>query len=227
MEVYIPSSVIPLVIGKSGIAIEHMRKLSYAKISIHDEMVNFNDKRLISFEGDCLSIPQAFNLFMQRILVLYPRIGWVYEDSHRMANLTDSLQDPSALIRSDSYSKVLVMALNPKLLSEEEIEDPTAVLYARTCTFISRRSIAGGNTMLSFLLPNKRVGSIIGSSGNTINQIRTTTGTQISVRKHVRGIEERRVDVTGTLENVYSACGLILNQLHENSEELYVCCQTE
>ncbi|KAK8815976.1 hypothetical protein WA538_005095, partial [Blastocystis sp. DL] len=209
MEVYIPSSVIPLVIGKSGIAIEHMRKLSYAKISIHDEMVNFNDKRLISFEGDCLSIPQAFNLFMQRILVLYPRIGWVYEDSHRMANLTDSLQDPSALIRSDSYSKALVMALNPKLLSEEEIEDPTAVL----------RSIAGGNTMLSFLLPNKRVGSIIGSSGNTINQIRTTTGTQISVRKHVRGIEERRVDVTGTLENVYSACGLILNQLHENSEE--------
>lgn len=227
MEVYIPSSVIPLVIGKSGIAIEHMRKLSYAKISIHDEMVNFNDKRLISFEGDCLSIPQAFNLFMQRILVLYPRIGWVYEDSHRMANLTDSLQDPSALIRSDSYSKALVMALNPKLLSEEEIEDPTAVLYARTCTFISRRSITGGNTMLSFLLPNKRVGSIIGSSGNTINQIRTTTGTQISVRKHVRGIEERRVDVTGTLENVYSACGLILNQLHENSEELYVCCQTE
>lgn len=109
MEVYIPSSVIPLVIGKSGIAIEHMRKLSYAKISIHDEMVNFNDKRLISFEGDCLSIPQAFNLFMQRILVLYPRIGWVYEDSHRMANLTDSA--PGSF-RTDSLGQLLQGACN-------------------------------------------------------------------------------------------------------------------
>lgn len=81
--------------------------------------------------------------------------------------------------------------------------------------------------MLSFLLPNKRVGSIIGSSGNTINQIRTATNTQISVRKHVRGIEERRVDVTGALESVYNACGLILNQLRENNEELCVCCQTD
>lgn len=84
---------------------------------------------------------------------------------------------------------------------------------------MSRRKSADVDTMLSFLVPNRRVGSIIGKSGETINRIRTETNTQISISKHAKGIEERRVDVTGSLHNVYAACELVMEQLQQSTEE--------
>ena len=75
------------------------------------------------------------------------------------------------------------------------------------------------DTMLSFLVPNKRVGSIIGTSGKTINKIRTETNTQISISKHIKGVEERRVDVTGSLPSVHAACEMVIRQMSQNTEE--------
>ena len=84
---------------------------------------------------------------------------------------------------------------------------------------ICRRKSADVDTMLSFLVPNKRVGSIIGKSGETINKIRTETNTQISISKHAKGVEERRVDVTGSLPHVYAACEMVIEQLRQSAEE--------
>ena len=45
-----------------------------------------------------------------------------------MTNITDNVIDPNSLLRSDSFSKTLVMALNPKLVSDDDVNDPTASL---------------------------------------------------------------------------------------------------
>lgn len=128
LELYIPSSMVPLLIGKSGIAIENLRKIAYAKIVIHDGDDVFENKNMISFEGDRLGIPQAFLITMYRIMVLQPRLGWTDDNSHHMANITETVVDPNSLLRSDNFSKTLVMALNPKLVADDESNDPTAAL---------------------------------------------------------------------------------------------------
>ena len=119
---------VPLLIGKSGLAIENLRKIAYARIIVHDGDGVFENMNMISFEGDRLGIPQAFLITMYRIMVLQPRLGWTDSNPHRMTNITDTVVDPNTLLRSDSFSKTLVMALNPKFVSDEDVSDPTASL---------------------------------------------------------------------------------------------------
>lgn len=68
------------------------------------------------------------------------------------------------------------------------------------------------------MLANNRVGSIIGTSGNTIRQIREETGARISISKSALGMQERRVDIIGDLENICSACKLIIQHLNERKD---------
>ena len=73
--------------------------------------------------------------------------------------------------------------------------------------------------MLSFMLANGKVGSIIGTSGSTIRQIREETGAHISISKPIEGVQERRVDIVGDLDNICSACKLIVQHLSERKDK--------
>ena len=80
---------------------------------------------------------------------------------------------------------------------------------------VKSRFVPGWNPILSFMVPNNKVGSIIGTSGSVIHQIRNDTGAHISISKPIEGELERRVDVTGELENICNACKLIIQHLNE------------
>ena len=117
MSFYIPESFVPALIGKSGNAIENLRRIIYAKLTIFDDDKLISGKTRIVLEGDAFGIPQAFSLLMSRILTLNPSFAWPYQDAARMSSITDSVISADRMKKSDFYTRSLMMALNPNVFS--------------------------------------------------------------------------------------------------------------
>lgn len=115
MEMYIPNNIVALFIGKNGVAIENIRQMAYAKITIEQKNTGYEEMTSVEFQGDHLGIPQAVNLVFNRILTLNPRLSWIYPSPHRMSNLTDTIGNILHFSRSDDYSMALMNALNPNV----------------------------------------------------------------------------------------------------------------
>lgn len=113
MSFYLPESLIPAIIGKSGIAVENLRRILYAKLSIVDDDDLIAGKSKCVLEGDENGIPQAFSMLMLRILTLTPAFAWPYEDSTAMSNITDSVLNADRMKKSDFFTRALLNALNP------------------------------------------------------------------------------------------------------------------
>ena len=107
----------PALIGKSGNAIENLRRILYARLTIVDDDKLISGKSKIVLEGDANGIPQAFSLLMSRILTLNPSFAWPYSDAYRMSSITDTVISADRMKKSDFYSRSLMMALNPNVFS--------------------------------------------------------------------------------------------------------------
>lgn len=116
MQVYIPNLTARSLIGKGGIGITNIRSIAYTNIVISTKDSCFEDMSLLLFEGDYLGIPQAFNLVLERILMLNPRLSWISSNMRRMSALTDVIMNSSRLSSSNDYTLAFMRALNPNLL---------------------------------------------------------------------------------------------------------------
>lgn len=117
MNFYLPESLVPAIIGKNGIAVENLRRILYAKLTIVDDDTTIAGKSKFVLEGDVNGIPQAFSMLMLRILTLNPSFAWPYEDSNTMSSITDSVLNADRMKKSDFFTKALLSALNPNALT--------------------------------------------------------------------------------------------------------------
>ncbi|KAH8102441.1 hypothetical protein BXZ70DRAFT_782204 [Cristinia sonorae] len=79
----------------------------------------------------------------------------------------------------------------------------------------SRSPSPGGNEVLTLraLVSTKDAGVIIGKGGKNVADLRDQTGVKAGVSKVVQGVHERVLTVSGSVEGVAKAYGLIVSQL--------------
>ncbi|ORZ02480.1 hypothetical protein BCR43DRAFT_481615 [Syncephalastrum racemosum] len=73
-----------------------------------------------------------------------------------------------------------------------------------------------GHLTLRALVSTKEAGVIIGKAGKNVAELRDSTGVKAGVSKVVQGVHDRVLTVTGSLDGVAKAYGLIAQTLLEN-----------
>ena len=205
MEFCLPEAITAALISKGGQAIEKLRGLSLASITIQYSEGEGDGNSNIILRGERQSISETFSLILMRLLCLRPSLLLPVDSDARIA--VSSRLDRTVLSRSESFSEFLFSALNPNIILGEV-----------------RRESANGNSeelmrdcSLSFTVSNKQAGSIIGSGGSVINDIRLSSNTSIVISKAAKGIIDRRVTVSGHLDNITQAGKLLLEHLKQYS----------
>ena len=200
----IPSTVIRALVGKGGQAIDTLRKLSLASITIQFAQQEDEDN-IIELEGSINAISETFPLVLMRLLCLRPGILLSESEGEEVSATKKFNRD--LLSSSDMFSEHLFFALNPTMSLGEFREilekEPSSSTSLHDCSF-------------SFIIPTKSAGSIIGPSGSLINQIRASTQTSIKITKAGKGIHQRCVTVSGEGNNVLQAGKLLMEHLEQS-----------
>ena len=210
LNVYIPNNIVPLIIGKNGVAIDNIRSIAYTKVLINTENSFFEEKSLLIFEGDKMGIPQAFYVVFSRIMTLNPRLSWIYPDPHRMSALTETIQNVTHMSKSDDFSLAYMRALNPNIVTFAFNNDSKMYIFFLIFSFFSTHEM---DAFLTFRLDSKKTGAVIGPAGSVISQIRKSTSTQIYVGQDHDNFSCRHVEVTGKLANILEASQQIVDTL--------------
>lgn len=127
MEFTLKPSITSRLIGSHGVAIEALRKIAYCAITVNKVDDGNDAMSLVTLSGEPSGIPQVFNLLMMRVIAHSPKLGWPVEDQKRMESLTSKI-DAESLSNSTEYSKVLMTALNPKIVKNEDSNEGIVVM---------------------------------------------------------------------------------------------------
>ena len=114
MEFCLPEAITAALISKGGQAIEKLRGLSLASITIQYSEGEGDGNSNIILRGERQSISETFSLILMRLLCLRPSLLLPVDSDARLA--VSSRLDRTVLSRSESFSEFLFSALNPNII---------------------------------------------------------------------------------------------------------------
>lgn len=72
------------------------------------------------------------------------------------------------------------------------------------------------DSFVTFRIDAKKAGSVIGTGGKVVSEIRNSTSTQIYLNQDADSCKCRRVEITGKLRNVIQASNQIMDIIAQN-----------
>lgn len=105
---------------------------------------------------------------------------------------------------------------NDSLFESNFSEKPEETPLEVSESTLSSEDLAKSQLTLRSLVTSKEAGVIIGKAGSNVADLREQTGVKAGVSKSVPGIQERILTVTGTLDGLSQAYGLVAKTIVES-----------
>ena len=198
-----------MLIGKNGFAIDLLRKCMLCTLKVFPPDNFYQGLQLVSFLGNKEEVVKAHEILLLRILCLIPSSGWVYRDSHRMKYLCDKTDPHFIFGSSEAFTSTLEAGWS--LLSQ-----PDCPVVIETPQMLPKVSLDDSGAGATFVIPNSRIGCLIGPRGSIVTYIRSTSLADVNIgRENERG-SIRVITLRGSLEQVCTALSLISERLKQN-----------